>query len=170
MKIYLLFCIAFCACLPSAHAADLATGKPVPAFEIKTLAGQSITPASVKGRVLVINLWATWCPPCRKEMPAIEEFYRQHHGQGLDVVAVSLDDRSDIEAVKQAMQPFSFPAALEKDADLQRFGRIWRVPVTFVIDRNGILRHNGWEGDPLVDMAVLEKTVAPLLAPLPANN
>lgn len=166
MKFLLFFYIAFCSLISSVQAADLAIGKPVPTFEIKTLDGKLITPASAKGRVLVINLWATWCAPCRKELPAIEEFYQQYHEQGVDVVAVSLDDRSAIGEVKSVMKAFSFTAAMEKDAELQRFGRIWRVPVTFVIDQNGILRRNGWEGDPSVDKAILEKIVVPLLAPL----
>lgn len=153
----------------SGEAADLATGKAAPAFEIKTISGKSITPATAKGRILIINLWATWCEPCRKEMPEIEQFYRRYHDQGVDVVAVSLDDKSDIETVKTTMKSFSFPAAMESNADLHRFGRIWRVPVTFIIDQNGILRHNGWEGEPLIDVAILEKVVAPLLAS-PASN
>ena len=58
---------------------------------------------------------------------------------------------------------------MEADSDIQKFGRIWRVPVTFVIDQNGVLRRNGWEGDPIVDESILEKTVAPLLTPPSIN-
>jgi thiol-disulfide isomerase/thioredoxin len=170
MKFFLFFCIGFFGLISSVQAADMALGKPVPAFEIKTLDGKLITPASAKGRVLVINLWATWCAPCRKELPAIEEFYHHYHELGVDVVAVSLDDHSAIGEVKSVMKSFSFTAAMEKDSELQRFGRIWRVPVTFVIDQSGILRRNGWEGDPLVDKAILEKIVTPLLAPLASTQ
>lgn len=151
----------------TAQASELAIGKAAPSFEIKMLSGASITPASAKNRILVINLWATWCEPCRKEMPEIEAFYQKYHEQGVDVIAVSLDDKSDIEAVKTVMKSYSFPAAMEKNSDLHHFGKIWRVPVTFVIDQNGILRHNGWEGSPLVDAHILENMVAPLLAPPP---
>ena len=152
--------LAFCS---GAFAASVETGKPVPSFSIKTLDGKIITPATSKGRVLVINLWATWSEPCRKEMPAIDAFYKKNHAQGVDVVAVSLDESSGIAKVKQFAGAFAFPAAMLAEADLQSFGRIWRVPVTFVIDQNGIVRHNGWKGDPLVDEAILDKTVAPLL-------
>ena len=147
----------------NAEASDLTVGKPAPFFEIKTLSGVTITPVSTKGRVLVINIWATWCEPCRKEMPEIEAFYQKYHDQGVDVVAVSLDDVSDVETVKTVMKSFSFPAAIDKYSDLHKFGRMWRMPVTFVIDQNGILRRNGWESEPTVDAAILEKVVTPLL-------
>lgn len=166
------FLIAICFTVCSLHntyAANLTVGKPAPSFTIKTLEGQSITPATAKGRVLIINIWASWCEPCRKEMPAIEAFYQKHHSQGVDVVAVSLDDPSDLPNIKTVLKPFSFQGAMEKDSDLGSFGRIWRVPVTFVIDQNGILRRNGLEGSPMVDKAILEKTVAPLLLPSAAN-
>jgi len=148
-----------------AEAANLTIDKVAPAFEIKTFSGASITPASSKGRILIINFWATWCAPCHNEMPELEKFYRQYHDQGVDVVAISLDDKSDLEAVKSAMKSCSFPFAMTDDADMHRFGRIWRVPVTFVIDRNGVLRYNGWEGEPQVDASILQKIVMPLLAP-----
>lgn len=155
--------------LHNANAADLAVGKAVPSFSIQTLEGQSITPSTAKGRVLIINLWTTWCEPCRKEMPAIESFYQKYHTQGVDVVAVSMDEPSDLAKVKTVLKSFSFQGAMEKDSNLQKFGRIWRVPLTFVIDQSGILRRNGWEGNPLVDEAILEKTVTPLLMPPAAN-
>ncbi len=151
--------------LQSSYAASLAIGKPVPSFKIKTIDGQVMTPSSSKGHILIINLWATWCEPCRKEMPAIDAIYRKYHDQGVDVIAVSLDDRSDQEKVKSVMQSFAFPASMEKDADIDGFGRIWRVPVTFIIDQNGILRRNGWEGDPTVDIPILEAIIIPLLSP-----
>ncbi len=166
MKIYsyilVLVILSFCM---SVEAANLTIGKAAPAFEIKTISGASINPSSTKGRILVINFWATWCAPCHHEMPELENFYRKYHDQGVDVIAISLDDKSDLDAVKSAMKSCSFPFAMADDADMHRFGRIWRVPVTFVIDQNGVLRHNGWEGEPLVDASILEKIVLPLLAP-----
>lgn len=143
--------------------AELEPGKPVEAFRITTLAGAQISPASQRGRVLVINLWATWCAPCRQEMPAIEAFYRKYRQRGVDVVAVSVDDRSDIADVGKVMAAYTFPAALAVDSDLKAFGRVRQVPATFVIDRNGVLRRNGWADAGLVDLAALEDAVEPLL-------
>jgi thiol-disulfide isomerase/thioredoxin len=145
--------------------AELESGKPVEAFRITTLEGARISPASQRGRVLVINLWATWCAPCRQEMPAIEAFYRKYRQRGVDVVAISVDDRSDIAEVGKLMASYSFPAALAVDSDLKAFGRMRHVPATFVIDRNGVLRRNGWADAGPVDLATLENAVEPLLHP-----
>ena len=102
-------------------------------------------------------------------MPALESFYKKHHKDGVDVVALSVDDKSDLTKVKAVLKEFSFTGAMEADSDIHKLGRIWRVPVTFIIDQNGILRKNGWEGDPIVDEELLEKIVAPLLTPPVVN-
>ena len=73
-RISMLFIMLSALLCGSALAASLDAGKPVPAFSTKTLDGKAISPASSKGRILLINLWATWCEPCRKEMPAINAF------------------------------------------------------------------------------------------------
>jgi thiol-disulfide isomerase/thioredoxin len=152
-----------------AVAANIVTGKTAPNISIKTLEGQTITNSSAKGRILIVHLWATWCDSCRKEMPVLESFYQKYQKQGVDVVAISVDDRSDANKVKSVLKDYSFKGAMENDSDIQKLGRIWRVPVTFVIDQNGVLRKNGWEGDPIVDEAILEKIVAPLLTPQTNN-
>ena len=143
--------------------AEIESGKPVAAFRITTLTGVQITPASQRGRILVVNLWATWCAPCRQEMPALEAFYTKYRQSGVDVVAISVDDRSEMAAVKGVMASYTFPAALATESDLKAFSRVRHVPATFVIDRDGILRRNGWEDAGLVDLAALEKAVRPLL-------
>ena len=145
--------------------AELESGKPVAAFRITTLAGVQISPSSQRGRVLVVNLWATWCAPCRQEMPAIEAFYRKYRQRGVDVVAISVDDRSEIAEIGKLMAAYSFPAALAVDSDMKAFGRVRHVPATFVIDRDGVLRRNGWADAGLVDLATLENFVEPLLHP-----
>jgi len=136
---------------------------PAPNLKAKTLDGQSFNLASEKDSVVVINFWATWCTPCRDEMPALDEYYKKYKSQGLKVLAISVDDASDDQKVKEVMKAFSFPAALERDADYSDFGRIWHVPMTFVIDRKGILRRDGSKGDPKIDLPTLEQTVTPLL-------
>jgi thiol-disulfide isomerase/thioredoxin len=159
--------LAFLCLASSGVRAEIALDRPVDAFRITTLAGVQITPASQRGRILVINLWATWCAPCREEMPAIEAFYRKHRRNGVDVVAISVDDRSDIAGVAKVMASYTFPAALAADSELKAFGRIRHVPATFVIDRDGILKRNGWADAGLVDLATLEKAVATLLPEAP---
>lgn len=148
--------------LPCA-AATLHEGKPAPALEAKLLDGQSFSLAAQSGKVVVINFWATWCAPCRAEMPALDAFYRKHRDEGLVVLAVSLDEPDKEAKVREVMKAFAFPAALGPGSDFKGYMRIWRLPLTFVVDRAGILRKNDWYGDPGLDEALLESTVTPLL-------
>lgn len=116
------------------------------------------------GKVTIINFWATWCEPCRAEMPAIHAYYDKHKAQGLQVLAISMDKPSAVDKVRAVATQFTFPVALQSDADFKGLGRIWRMPSTFVIDANGILRRDGSVGEATVDLASLEASVTPLLA------
>jgi thiol-disulfide isomerase/thioredoxin len=138
-------------------------GKPVPEFEITMLDGKVFKSSEAKGEVIVVNLWATWCTYCREEMPALETYYRRHRVDGLRLIAVSMDDDADDDKMRKVMHAYSYPGGIARLSSLKGFGRIWRLPMTFVIDRNGILRRDGSEGDPKVDLAALERIVTPLL-------
>jgi cytochrome c biogenesis protein CcmG/thiol:disulfide interchange protein DsbE len=144
----------------AAHAIE--EGKPAPAFTAKLLSGENFVAAG-SNQVVLVHFWATWCEPCRKEMPAIEAFYRKHHSDGLRVIAVSMDDPDDDAKVSAVMKEFSFDAALSRNATFKGYGRIWRLPLSFVVDRNGILRRDGWYGEAGLDEASLEKDITPLL-------
>ena len=139
-------------------------GKPAPPLEAKLLDGAKFALAGQGGKVVVINFWATWCTPCREEMPALEAFYQRHRADGLEILAISMDEPKDEATVREVMRGFTFPAAMVRDASAKGYGRIWRIPLTFVIDRRGILRKDGWYGDPGIDLPLLDKTVLPLLA------
>jgi cytochrome c biogenesis protein CcmG, thiol:disulfide interchange protein DsbE len=138
-------------------------GKPAPAFEAKLLDGSTFRLADSAGSVVIVNYWATWCVPCRAEMPAIDAYYRKHKDEGVRMVAISMDDPRDEAKVREVMKSFSFPAALARDTLARGYGRIWRIPLTFVIDRKGIVRKDGWFGDPGIDEALLDQAVTPLL-------
>lgn len=146
-----------------AMAASLEVGQPVPDFTLHTLQGQSVSTAQLRGQVVVINLWATWCSYCREEMPALQNYYLRHQQQGLQVFAVSMDEASEDQNVRAIMQQFAYTGAVGGDSKLAGFGRIWRLPMTFVIDRQGILRRDGSVGSPTVDEKVLEAEVTPWL-------
>ncbi|MYM41933.1 redoxin domain-containing protein [Pseudoduganella sp. CY13W] len=149
----------------NAYAADLAVGKPMPIVEATLLdSAQHVKIGPGSGRVTIINFWASWCVPCRVEMPAIQAYYDKYKSQGLEVLAISMDDPHDVADVRKIAQSYSFAIALKTDSDFKGLGRIWRMPSTFVIDRNGILRKNGQEGVPTVDLGSLETLVTPLLS------
>ncbi len=138
-------------------------GKSGPAFTANLIDGESFLLASAKGQVVIINFWAAWCPPCRQEMPAFEHYYQQHKNQGLRLIAVSLDEPADDAKVREVMKAYGFDAAFERETQYKGYGRIWRLPLTFIIDRKGILRKDGWYGTAGIDQPLLEKIVTPLL-------
>jgi thiol-disulfide isomerase/thioredoxin len=160
--IRLLWIAALAAVAVSGTAAD--TLRAAPPLAATFLDGTRFALAEHGGKVILVNFWATWCTPCREEMPAIDAFYRKHRGGGLEVVAISLDEPRDLAAVREVMREYRFPAALSTQAEYRGYGRIWRVPMTFVIDRQGRLRDDVTGGVLQVDATFLEQRVAPLLA------
>jgi len=138
-------------------------GGPAPQFQVTTLDGRTITSDQLRGKVVLIHFWATWCPPCREEMPALDRFYRQHRAEGLEVIAVSVEDAADIGKVRDFAARFAFPVALTGASQIDGFGRLWVLPLSFLIDRHQILRKSNWTGADPIDDASLNKVVLPLL-------
>ena len=138
-------------------------GAPAPRFGIKTLDGKTIDSETLRGKVVVLHFWATWCPPCREEMPALEKFYVEHRSEGLEIIAVSADDAGDEAKVRQFAGSYSYPIALAANSRTDGFGRVWVLPLTFVIDRKGILRKADWTGAEKIDAASLGKLILPLI-------
>src|SRR5271167_1380453 len=87
-------------------------GQPAPALVVQELDGQTFDLSAMRGKVVVINFWATWCQPCRQEMPALDAFYRQYHGQSLVMIGLSADRPHERSDVSKVMQSFSYPAAM----------------------------------------------------------
>lgn len=138
-------------------------GEKAPSLEAKTIDGKSFSLAAESGYVVIVNFWASWCEPCREEMPALETYHKQHMDEGLRILAVSMDDPADDDKVRQIMHAYSYPAAFQRNAEYRGYGRIWRMPMTFIIDRKGILRKDGGVGAPKIDLPLLDNLVTPLL-------
>ncbi len=128
----------------------LRAGDAAPAYGARTLDGDSITLAGLQGRTLLLNVWATWCPPCREEMPALQALDDRYRERGLEVVAVSIDQNAQEAAVFADELGLRLRVLHDPAARVTRTFRTTGVPETFLIDRNGrIVRR--WIGafDPL---------------------
>jgi len=112
-------------------------GQAAPALVTATLDGKNFDLTTLKGKVVVVHFWATWCAPCREEMPALEAVWRHYHGKGLEVLAISADRPRARGDVDQVMHVFTFPAALLSTLTKNDFGNPSMIPVTYVIDKTG---------------------------------
>lgn len=112
-----------------------------PDFTLPDLEGNQISLSTYKGRVVLLNFWATWCPPCRLEMPTMEKAYRKYRDKGFEVVAVSVD-AGPKSSVKSFLREFglSFQVLLDPDMETLRAYRGFSLPMTVVIDRQGVIR------------------------------
>lgn len=120
--------------------AATSVGDAAPSLVGAELNGATFDLGALRGRTVIVNFWATWCVPCRTEMPVLDQFYRQYHGQGLEMIAVSADRPRDRSDVVKAMQAFSYPAAMLKEMKVNGFGAPQALPVTYVVDGKGVLR------------------------------
>lgn len=137
-------------------------GKIAPAFSFTTLDKRKIRLEDLKGKVVVINLWATWCGPCKSEMPMMHAYYQKHHAQGLEMFGVTSEGIEVRAWLKKVARVLAYPLANQV---LPRYRPIdGAVPSTFVIDRKGILRvaRRGAFSE-----AAFRKTIDPLLAEEP---
>lgn len=115
-------------------------GQPAPDFTLLDMQGRQVTLSELKGQVVLLNFWASWCPPCREEMPSMEMLYRQFKDRGLVVLAVNVEENGK-EAVAEFLRrtPYSFPILLDEANVAQKKYGVFRFPESFLIDRNGVV-------------------------------
>lgn len=143
--------------------AVIEVGQTAPHIEGTLINGKPFSLGANKGKVILVNFWASWCEPCKEEMPLIEAYLKKNKAKGFEVLAITMDKPSDLEQANKIMENYSFLSANKKHIDFSEYGRIWRIPSTFIIDKQGILRRNGLTGDPQIDLKTLEEIVTPLL-------
>lgn len=142
-------------------------GFPAPEFTLPTLNGGLITLAEYQGKVVLVNLWASWCGPCRAEMPAIQKLYEANKDRGLEVLAVNStfqDNEADARAFVQNLN-LTLPVLLDQDGAVSRRYLLRALPSTFIIDRKGIIRAVIVGGP--VSEAVLQTKIETLLNEAP---
>ena len=149
---------------PAARASHLTVGAPAPATTLVTLDGRTISTSDLLGRVVIVTFWATYCSPCRTELPLLSQFASAHQAEGLTVLGFSLDGEDSLAEVTRIARDLSFPVGLVSRSRADGYGRIWRLPVSFTIDRAGRLASDGWQDkEPVLTAARLETLVTPLL-------
>ena len=150
---------------PSAAARGLRTGEAAPPATLVTLDGTHISTAELRGEVVILTFWATWCTPCRTELPLLSDYLAEHGRDGLRILGFSLDTAEQLPEVRRIAQSLRFPVGLLRDSSAAGYGRIWRLPVSFTIDRTGVLVDDGWKDkQPSWTQERLERVVTPLLA------
>ena len=127
-------------CSAGSEPSTAIVGKAAPNFQLNNLDGQSVSLGDLRGKPVLINFWATRCPPCRSEMPYIQEIYEEWSGKGLVMLAINIGESPS--QVKDFMQShnFSLPVALDTKQVVAQKYNIQFIPTTFFIDKDGIIQ------------------------------
>lgn len=136
---------------------------PAPAWSLKDVDGRTVSSDQFKGKVLVVDFWATWCRPCRAEMPGFSALQKKYAADGLVIVGISVDN-GGAAAVRKYLKrsPVAYPILLADDKVVDAFGGMDGIPTTFIIDRAGMIRERKYGMEKTADF---EKALLRYLRP-----
>ena len=134
-----------------------------PNFTLETLDGETVTLSDLRGQAVVVNLWATWCPPCRAEMPALQKVYVEYKERGLVILAVNSTVQDERQAIPAFIAEYglTFPVLLDVNNEAGRLYQLRSLPSTFFIRRDGII-HEVVIGGPMAE-ALLRTRIEEIL-------
>jgi peroxiredoxin len=120
---------------------------PAPQFTLLAKSGQDVSLAQYKGQVVMLNFWASWCGPCRQEMPLLESIYRKYNRMGFTMIGVNVEPDSKAADEWLKATPVSFPILYDRDSKVSKLYNVAGMPSTVIIDRHGNLRklHRGYQ-------------------------
>lgn len=125
----------------------ISEGEIAPIFTLKDLRGVEVSLKEFRGKVVLLNFWATWCPPCRKEIPSMVELYKRYKDKGLEIIGVNLDKLGKLEVEKFSLEhKINFPVLLNPSGDVASLYGVVVLPTTIFLDRNGRIRGNRISG------------------------
>ena len=141
-------------------AASLKIGKPAPNFDLQLVDGRHIRLSDLRGQVVVLNFWATWCGPCREELPLLDAYYKAavRRNYPLRIYAITTEDSLPESRLKSLFAVMAIPSARRVKGG--SFEDVIEVPTNYVIDRSGVLRY--WKSGSF-DLETLNKVLVPLL-------
>ncbi len=126
---------------PAAPLQPIEQGAVAPSFSVRAFSGQKVDLDDLRGQVVLVNFWATWCPPCRLEMPGFESVYEDYRGRGFTVVGLSSDVGGDGPVRSFVSQHgITYPVAMASDGLRRRYGGVDMLPQSFLLDRQGRVR------------------------------
>jgi thiol-disulfide isomerase/thioredoxin len=150
MKIALrLLCLSALAALPvlGTSVDPIRAGAPAPAFQLTSNSGKPVNLDSLKGQIVLVNFWASWCGPCRKEMPILEQLNRQYRNKGVTLLGVNVEPDSAAATDWLKATPVSFPILFDRDSKVSKLYQVEGMPNTVILDRKGNVRyiHRGYQ-------------------------
>jgi peroxiredoxin len=127
-------------------AADLRPGQPAPDFTLRGNSGANLKLKEQRGKVVLINFWATWCGPCRQEMPLLDALYKRYRDAGFVLLGVNVDDSPDKARTMARGLGVSFPVLFDANKAVSRSYQVSGMPTTVIVDRDGKVRylHRGY--------------------------
>ncbi|MEK4884787.1 TlpA disulfide reductase family protein [Bacillus sp. FSL W8-0223] len=118
-------------------------GEVAPDFELRSISGNKVKLSDFRGKTVILNFWATWCPPCRAEIPEIQKFYEDKKNNNVEILAVNLtNSESSLNAVKEFVKDkgMTFTIVLDKKGETSNLYSIITIPTSYIIDKNGNIR------------------------------
>jgi peroxiredoxin len=125
----------------------VSSSSPAPDFTLQSNSGKAVNLSQYKGQVVMINFWATWCGPCRQEMPLLESIYKKYHKMGFTLLGVNVEPDSEPAQAWLKQTPVSFPVLFDKQSKVSTLYKVSGMPSTVIVDRKGNVRviHHGYK-------------------------
>ena len=134
--------------LPATAQAAAQRGSAAPAIEVPKLGGGVLRLADLRGKVVLVDFWASWCEPCQRELPALATLQREFGSRGLQVITINIDQQEKNAATQAQRLGVTLPVGLDPKGDLAAAYDLPKMPTSYVLDREGVVRfiHEGFDG------------------------